>query len=241
MLVRKIMLEKQKTPPFIQSSSKDKFLQLAELYVSIQGEGSHSGLPCYFVRTAICDIRCTWCDTPHALGKGKWIDLTSLLDKISKIPKSISLIQITGGEPLIQKKNIVILSKKLSKAPFNKKIIIETGGHLSLSGIPENIHLVMDIKLPSSGEEKHDFAQNFTFLKSSDEIKFVVQTREDFLRALLWVKEYKLDEKYNLLFSTVWNKLPLEKLAEWMLQAKIKARLQTQLHKLIWGNDKQSI
>ena len=112
--------------------SKEKFLQYAELYPSIQGEGLHSGLPCYFIRTAVCDIRCRWCDTPQALSKGQWIALSDLLEKI---PDHIRYVQITGGEPLVQKENIISLIEILTAAPFYKKVLLETGGHRSLSGL----------------------------------------------------------------------------------------------------------
>ena len=218
--------------------SEENFLQYAELYSSIQGEGSHSGLACYFIRTAVCDIRCQWCDTPQALSKGKWISLPHILEKI---PDHIRLVQITGGEPLVQKKSVISLIKILEAPPFHKKVLLETGGHRSLSGLPKELHIIMDIKLPASGEERHDFAGNFAYLKESDEIKFVVQDRKDFERALQWIREYDLEAKYHLLFSAVWGQLPLRELTQWLMQAKIEARIQAQLHKIIWGSEVQGV
>ena len=211
--------------------SQPKFLQYAELYSSLQGEGMHSGLPCFFIRTAICDIRCKWCDTPYALTKGLWISLDELL---SQIPTHISLVQITGGEPLVQKKNIITLIEILTSTPYNKKVLLETGGHRSLNGLPKQVHIVMDIKLPSSGEENYDFAANFPYLKPHDEIKFVIQDLEDFKTAEKWISKYDLQNKCNLLFSPVWEQLPLADLAQWILEAKLDVRMQAQIHKVIW-------
>ena len=218
--------------------NKKKFLQYAELYSSIQGEGIHSGLPCYFIRTAVCDIRCRWCDTPQALSKGKWIDMEGLL---KNIPKHIGLVQITGGEPLVQRDSIIFLIQSLKEAPFHKKVLLETGGHRSLAGIPKETHIVMDIKLPSSGEGSHDFAKNFSYLKKSDEIKFVVQDRNDFNRALQWIEKFQLEEKCHLLFSPLWAELDPEKLVQWLMEAKLRARMQVQLHKVIWGSQAQGV
>ncbi len=228
--------------------NEKQFLQYAEIYTSLQGEGSHSGIPCFFIRTAVCDIRCHWCDTPHALGRGKWISLSKLLEKI---PKHVSLVQITGGEPLVQKDAIITLITKLQSPPLSKKVLLETGGHRSLKKLPKKTHIVMDIKLPGSGEGHHDFAANFSYLKKSDEIKFVIANKEDFDKALEWIAWYKLTEKCHLLFSGVWGVLPLTELSKWFIKAgekgKIKmqkgleTRLQVQLHKIIWPNQTKAV
>ena len=210
------------------------FLQYSELYTSLQGEGSHVGLPCFFIRTSICDIRCTWCDTPQALGKGKWISLEELL---SRIPEEMPLVQITGGEPLVQKKKIIELIEILEKAPYKKKILLETGGHLSLEGIPEKTHIVMDIKLPSSKEDKYPFEKNFIYLKNTDEIKFVISDRLDFDTAINWIEKYNLENKYQLLFSPNWDILEPSRLATWLLDVRFFIRLQLQIHKVIWGKN----
>lgn len=211
-----------------------RFLKYSEMYLSLQGEGRHSGLPCFFLRTAVCDVRCTWCDTPEALSGGEWISRTEIL---AAIPAHVQLVQITGGEPLIQKDRVIELIEILSAAPYEKKVLLETGGHRSLAGLPESTHIVMDIKLPSSGEDRHDFAANFEFLKRSDEIKFVIADRNDFERAEHWIREYRLEDVCELLISPVWNRLALNDLAQWLLDAKLQARLQTQLHKHTWGGE----
>lgn len=215
-----------------------RFLRIAELYSSLQGEGSHSGLPCFFIRTGGCDLRCSWCDTPDALSGGQW---ASLDDLIAAIPEHVELVQITGGEPLLQRDRVVALSGVLSVPPFNKKVLIETGGHLSLAGLPESLHIVMDIKLPGSGEANHDFAANFAYLKATDEIKFVVADRADFAAALAIANEHSLADRFQLLFSPVWGRLELRDLAKWLMESGLRARLQTQLHKHVWGGEASGV
>ena len=213
-------------------NSNSQFIEISEIYTSIQGEGLHVGLPCFFIRTSVCDLRCKWCDTPQALGKGKQVKIESIIESV---PEHINLIQITGGEPLIQSEKVISLIEILTQHPHNKKIILETGGHRSLKNIPENVHIVMDIKLPASGESEKPFYENFPFLKKTDEIKFVVKDKNDFDKAVNWIKEYNLNLKAKLLFSPVWGNCEIKDLTEWLLESKIQARLQIQLHKIIWG------
>lgn len=215
-----------------------KFLRYAEMYTSLQGEGAHSGLPCFFVRTGGCDLRCSWCDTPDALSGGGWISLDGIL---KAIPPHVTLVQLTGGEPLLQRDRVMALAGVLSIAPYNKKILLETGGHCSLAGLPQNIHIVMDIKLTGSGEAHHDFAANFEFLKSTDEIKFVISDRNDFDEAVRWVVEHRLAERFHILFSPAWNLVALSDLAAWILESGVSVRLQTQLHKYIWGGEANGV
>ena len=215
-----------------------KFLRFAEMYTSLQGEGAHTGLPCFFLRTAGCDLRCSWCDTPDALSGGKWISIDEIL---AAIPAHVSLVQITGGEPLLQRDRIVALAGVLSVAPYNKKILLETGGHLSLAGLPEALHIVMDVKLPGSGEAHHNFVGNFAHLKASDEIKFVINDRQDFDVAAAIVREHELADRFQVLFSPVWDAVTLADLAAWILEAQLNVRMQTQLHKHAWGGEARSV
>ncbi|MCB1308574.1 MAG: 4Fe-4S cluster-binding domain-containing protein [Leptospiraceae bacterium] len=205
-------------------------LRISETYLSLQGEGKHTGWPCFFIRTAVCDIRCRWCDTPHALMGGDRVNIDQL---IALIPDHVRLVQITGGEPLVQHGPVLEVIKKLEAR--GKKVLLETGGHRSLESVPATVHIVMDIKLPSSGEDRYNFAANLTYLKSSDEIKFVIADRSDFDCALQWMTEYHLADICEVLFSPVWDELELKELAEWILAAELPVRLQTQLHKHIWG------
>ena len=180
---------------------------------------------------------------PMPWAKGRWASLEEVLQKV---PLHIPLIQITGGEPLVQEKSVLVLMEILSALPYNKKIILETGGHRSLQNLSKknfftDIHVVMDIKLPASQENKHDFSANFPYLKKKDEIKFVIQDRADFQKAVEWVEQYDLQNKCCLLFSSVWGSLSLKELAQWLLDSRLQARMQVQLHKVIWGNKAQGV
>jgi 7-carboxy-7-deazaguanine synthase len=210
--------------------SQDKNIRIIETYLSVQGEGMHAGLPCFFIRTAVCDIRCSWCDTPQALGNGPSISFEELL---ARVPTSVRLIQITGGEPLVQKDQVITLCEALHAR--GKKILLETGGHRSLDGIPDYVHIVMDIKLPGSGQAHHPFEKNFEWLKKSDEIKFVIQDRIDFDAALSWIRSHNLENACHLLLSPVWGSVAPATLTQWLLEENIDARMQIQLHKIIWG------
>jgi len=208
----------------------DRFLKVIETYLSLQGEGSHAGLPCFFIRTAVCDLRCIWCDTPHSWTGGEWMSQDAVLNLV---PDHIRLVQMTGGEPLLQKDRVIELCEAWHMQ--GKKTLLETGGHRSLEGLPSYIHIVMDIKLPSSGEAHHPFEVNLQFLKPTDEIKFVIENRQDFDAALNWIRTHNLTRVCGLLFSPVWGKQSLQDLAAWTLEEKIDARMQVQLHKIVWG------
>ncbi len=211
-------------------------LKIAETYLTVQGEGSHAGLPCFFIRTAGCDLRCTWCDTPNALttAGSRTLPIQEILELV---PPETDLIQITGGEPMLQRAGIVELSNRLMEARPGRRILLETGGHISLEGLPEGLHIVMDVKLPDSGEADRDFSRNFAFLKRTDEIKFVVGGRADFDIAVDWINEYNLTGVCELLFSPVWGAADPRDLAGWLLESGLRARMQVQLHKIIWGAD----
>ncbi len=208
----------------------DRFLKVIETYLSLQGEGVHAGLPCFFVRTAVCDLRCSWCDTPHSWTGGHWMAREEVLNAV---PDHVHLVQLTGGEPLLQMDRVIDLSDEWHRR--GKKTLLETGGHRLLNGLPAHVHIVMDIKLPSSGEHHHPFADNLPFLKKTDEIKFVVQDRTDFDAAVGWIRGHGLESICELLISPVWGKISLADLAQWILEEKIDARMQVQLHKLVWG------
>lgn len=215
-------------------SGRGVALKCHERYASLQGEGAHTGQPCFFIRTSVCDLRCRWCDTPEALS-GIGASRLDIVELAREVPDWITLLQITGGEPLLQRDAVIALIELLTRAPYGKKILLETGGHRSLAGLPVQTHIVMDIKLPGSGEATHDFASNLKYLKSTDEIKFVIADRRDFDAALEWMREFRLAQLCGLLFSPVWGELALADLAAWILETQTPVRLQTQLHKHIWG------
>ncbi len=213
-------------------------LVIAERFLSLQGEGLYSGIPCYFIRTAGCDIRCNWCDTEDAFQGGTSVSLEELL---REIPREVRLVQITGGEPLVQRNSVLRLMERLVEEPHKKKVLLETGGHRSIDGIPDHVHICMDIKLPGSGEEHHDFIRNLPFLKKSDEIKFVLADEEDYRVASRMVRDLELDGVCTVLFSPVRGQLDLRLLAENIVRDRLPVRLQIQLHKSIWGENARGV
>ena len=204
-------------------------LKVNEIYFSIQGESSKAGLPCIFVRLTYCNLRCTYCDTEYAFYEGKDLSIDEILYEINKY--DCKLVEITGGEPLVQKESFDLM-KNLCDKGFS--VMLETGGSLSISEIDQRVKIIMDLKCPSSGMVKKNLYTNINFLKHDDEVKFVMGGREDYI----WTKEvlerYQIISKCEVLFSVVFGKLEPVKLVEWILEDKLNVRFQLQMHKFIW-------
>lgn len=207
-------------------------LKINEIFKSIQGESSHSGLPCIFVRLTGCNLRCTYCDTEYAFYEGKEMPVADVIKAVEGF--GISLVEITGGEPLLQKEVYSLMQALLQK---KYTVMLETGGSLSLDEVPKAVIKIMDLKCPSSGEEPRNQYANLDQLTFQDEVKFVIQTREDYDWCKKVLVEYSIPEKTQVLFSPVYDKLDLKDLAKWILEDNLPVRLQTQLHKVIWSKD----
>ena len=207
-------------------------LKINEIFKSIQGESSHAGLPCIFVRLTGCNLRCTYCDTGYAFYEGKEMSVADVVKAVEGC--GISLVEITGGEPLLQKEVYPLMQALLEK---KYTVMLETGGSLSLDEIPKAVIKIMDLKCPSSGEEPRNHYENLGQLTFQDEVKFVIQTREDYDWCKKILIEYSIPEKTQVLFSPVYEKLDLKDLAKWILEDNLRVRLQTQLHKVIWSKD----
>ena len=205
-------------------------LTINEIFHSIQGESTHAGEPCVFVRLTACDLRCRWCDTPYAFHEGRKMSVDDVVQAVEG--QGCSLVEITGGEPLLQA-DVVPLMERLLAA--GKTVMIETGGHRSIAGVPEGVIRVMDIKCPGSGEaEKNDWS-NLALLTSRDEVKFVIADRTDYEFARDVVTRQRLAERCGaVLFSPVHGELHPRQLAEWVLADRLPVRVQLQLHKYIW-------
>lgn len=203
-------------------------LIITEIYPSIQGESSYAGLPCTFIRLTGCPLRCRWCDTTYSFEGGKSVTVEDILAQVGQ--HGIPLVELTGGEPLAQKETIK-LAQLLGDQGY--KVLIETGGSEDVSQLDARVHIIMDIKCPGSGMVDRNLWSNIDSLKTSDEIKFVLAHREDYDWALRVINERKL-ERFNLLFSPAFGLLQPKQLAEWMVQDKVKARLNLQQHKYIW-------
>lgn len=212
-------------------------LKVNEIYYSVQGESTAAGLPCVFVRLTYCNLRCTYCDTEYAFYQGKGISISEIISEIKRY--DCKLVELTGGEPLVQMDECLDLMKRLGDEGFT--VLIETGGSLSIKDIDPRVKIIMDLKCPSSGMEKKNIYENIVCLKSNDELKFVIGSREDYE----WTKEiiikYSLDKKCEILFSVVFGKLEPVQLVNWILEDKLNVRFQLQMHKFIWHPETKGV
>ena len=209
-------------------------IKINEIYLSIQGESTHTGLPCIFIRLTGCNLRCSWCDTAYAFHEGKNMSIDEILQKVENF--GIHLVEITGGEPLMQD-NVYTLMKRLIEKGY--KVMLETGGSISLERVPKDVIKIMDLKCPGSGEQEKNNLDNLKLLAPHDEVKFVILDKKDYEWSRDIIKKYKINETAHVLLSPVFDKLELKEMVKWILEDRLPVRLQTQLHKIIW--DKNSI
>ena len=204
-------------------------LEITEIYKSVQGESTYMGLPCVFIRLTGCNLRCVWCDTPHAFHDGKKLSIHQIIDEVKSY--EINLVEITGGEPLLQKE-VFPLMESLLKNKF--KVMLETSGSLAINNVPAKVIKIIDLKCPGSGEENKNLWENLNHLTPTDEIKFVIADKADYEWSKKVLQDYELDKKVPVLFSPVFEKLKLKDLTEWILEDNLPVRIHTQLHKYIW-------
>ena len=205
-------------------------LTVNEIFHSIQGESTHAGRPCVFVRLTACDLRCSWCDTPYAFHEGRKMTLDAVMDEVKKY--ECQVVEITGGEPLLQKE-VYPLMQRLLDDGFT--VMLETGGHRSIADVPSGVIRVMDVKCPGSGESHRNDWTNMEQLTSTDEVKFVISDRADYEFARDVVDRHALlDRVAAVLFSPVHGVLDAKQLAAWILEDRLAVRLQLQVHKYIW-------
>jgi 7-carboxy-7-deazaguanine synthase len=206
-------------------------LVISEMFRSIQGETSHAGLPCFFVRTAGCNLRCSFCDTVYARnGEGEAVSVEAV--RAAAREAGPRLVCITGGEPLLQAEAVCALARLL--LADGHTVLLETNGTLDASPLPEGVITIMDIKCPGSGESGGVLPSNLERLRHRDEVKFVVSDRGDFDWALRYVADHGLQGGPQLLFAPVHGRLAGGTLAGWLLESGTEARLQLQLHKILW-------
>jgi len=204
-------------------------LKVNEIYFSIQGESSKAGLPCVFVRLTYCNLRCTYCDTEYAFYEGKDYTIEQILTEVKKY--KCKLVEVTGGEPLVQEECNELM-KILCDDGYD--VMLETGGSLPIKNVDSRIRIIMDLKCPSSGMIKKNLYENIDNIKSTDEIKFVIGSREDYEWCKEIIKKYDLTNKCDVLFSVVFGELEPVMLIDWILEDKLKVRFQLQMHKFIW-------
>lgn len=214
------------------------FMRITEIFHSIQGESSYAGLPCVFVRLTWCNLRCSWCDSEYTFTGGTEMSVDEVMEKVRGY--NCKLIEITGGEPLVQRRECCDLVKRLCDEGFS--VLVETGGGLDASVLDTRAIKILDVKCPGSGEAERNFWPNLERLNPLDEIKFVIKDRADFNFALEVISKYKLSEREPyILFSPVWEAVELKALAEWVIQSSVRGRMQLQLHKYIWGPDVKGV
>ncbi|MDP9291167.1 MAG: 7-carboxy-7-deazaguanine synthase QueE [Verrucomicrobiota bacterium] len=208
----------------------EKTLTINEIYESIQGESSWAGLRCIFVRLTFCDLRCSWCDTEYAFYEGKKMTLAAITAEVLAI--DCPLVEITGGEPLLQK-NVLPLMTTLCDA--GRSVLIETSGAHDISAIDPRVHRIMDLKAPGSGEAARNLYSNIENLTRRDEVKIVLASREDYEWARDKVREFDLSSRCGaVLFSPVFGRVEPREIVEWILEDKLEVRFQLQMHKFIW-------
>jgi 7-carboxy-7-deazaguanine synthase len=206
---------------------------ISEIFKSIQGESSFAGLPCVFIRTAGCDVKCAWCDTVYARGGGVEMSIEEVVAQ-AKSYNNMSMVELTGGEPLMQSESLELLN--ILNAEF-KTVLLETSGAYPIGGVHKKTHIIMDVKCPSSGASDRIIYDNFRLLRKKDEIKLVIADKVDFDFAITTIKRYNLfDCAGHVIMSPVFGRMEPAALARLILDSGLPIRMQIQLHKIIWPN-----
>ena len=212
-------------------------LTLNEIFHSIQGESTHAGRPCVFVRLTACDLRCSWCDTPYAFHEGRKVSVDDVVAQVAAI--GCDYVEITGGEPLLQPDVYPLMQQLVARGHV---VLLETGGHRSIAEVPAEVIRIVDVKCPASGESGRNHWENLAMLRPADEVKFVIQDRGDYEFARDVVRRHDLAARTAaVLFSPVHGVLESKQLAAWILEDRLTVRLQLQVHKFIWGADVRGV
>jgi len=208
-------------------------LRITEIFHSLQGEARTVGFPTVFVRLTGCPLRCRYCDTEYAFYGGQWMTFEAILAEVAQ--HGARYVTVTGGEPLAQKPCRELL-RRLCDAGY--QVSLETGGALDIGGIDPRVSVVMDLKTPGSGEQARNLYANIEHLKPEDQVKFVICDRTDYEWSAAQLVEHRLAERCEVLFSPAWGQVEPRQLAEWILADRLPVRLQVQLHKLLWGEER---
>lgn len=212
-------------------------MKICEIFHSIQGETTYSGLPCVFVRTSGCNLRCFYCDTKYAYEGGTEKSVDEILAQVRSY--ECRLVMITGGEPLAQRDAVNSLIDSLLRDEY--KILLETNGSLSIENIDRRVVKIMDLKCPDSGMSEHICWENLQHLCQHDQVKFVLSSRRDYEWAREVIAKYPLLDGLEILLSTAFGRLESENLVKWMLDDKLNARFQLQIHKHIWHPETRGV
>ncbi|HKQ62134.1 MAG TPA: radical SAM protein [Candidatus Polarisedimenticolaceae bacterium] len=204
-------------------------LRVTEIFHSIQGESTHAGRPCVFIRLTGCNLRCVWCDTAYAFHGGSAMSVDDVLERVAG--HGCRLVELTGGEPLLQPEAIGLMAALVERG---YEVLIETGGSLPIEPVPAGVKRIVDVKCPGSGEVARNRWENLDALRPGDELKFVLADRADYDWAVGEIGRRGLAGRYPVLFSPVHGCLAPEELAGWVLRDRLAVRVQLQLHKLLW-------
>ena len=213
-------------------------LRVTEIFCSIQGESTHAGRPCTFVRLTGCPMRCTWCDSEYTFTGGEHISIEEVMKQVGDF--GCQLVEVTGGEPLAQREAFDLIKTLCDE---NYEVLIETGGYVSTEDLDQRARVILDVKCPASGEAERNHWPNLTRLRPElDEVKFVVADRTDWDFARKVVGDYDLESRSkSILISPAWEQIDLQELANWIVESGLKARMQLQMHKYIWGPDARGV
>ena len=213
-------------------------LRVTEIFRSIQGESTHAGRPCTFVRLTGCPMRCVWCDSEYTFTGGKHISVDDVLKQVRAFGGG--LVEVTGGEPLAQKETLTLINRLCDEG---YEVLIETGGYFSMDAVDERARIILDVKCPASGEEARNHWPNLDRLSADrDEVKFVIANRTDWDYAQDIIKRYELGTRARaVLISPAWGEIDLKDLADWVATSNLNLRMQLQMHKYIWGPEAHGV
>ena len=212
-------------------------LRVTEVYASVQGESTHVGRPCVFVRLTGCNLRCTWCDSAFTFTGGVHRELDDVVAEAHGY--GIGLVELTGGEPLVQKNAIPLMQRLVD---LGHEVLLETSGSRSIADVPAPVHVILDFKPPDSGEARANLWSNVALLRAKDEVKFVIASRGDYEWSRAIVAEHRLGEKVGaVLFSPVWGAVDPKDLVEWIVADRLPVRFQLQMHKVVWPPDARGV
>lgn len=213
-------------------------LRVTEIFRSIQGESTHAGRPCTFVRLTGCPMRCVWCDSGYTFSGGEHLSLEDVLTQVRAF--NCKLVEVTGGEPLAQPEALKLIETLCSE---HYEVLIETGGYVSTEGVDPRAKIILDVKCPGSGEEARNCWPNLDRLRpDQDEVKFVIANAGDWEYTQKIIKRYDLTKRARaVLVSPAWGAIDLKDLADWISSSGLEVRLQLQLHKYIWGAEARGV
>jgi 7-carboxy-7-deazaguanine synthase len=211
-------------------------LRMSEVYVSVQGESTHAGKPCVFVRLTGCNLRCSWCDSEFTFTGGSWRHIDEVLEEVARY--GIHMVEVTGGEPLVQRAAIPLMQALVDRG---HQVLLETSGSRSIEEVPPEVHVILDFKAPDSGEEAANLWENVALLRPHHEVKFVIASRRDFEWSAKVVAAHGLTDRCTVLFSPAWGLVQPADLVQWILDAKLDVRFQVQMHKYIWDAEARGV